>query len=304
MVIIFLRWQAGPALFSKSLIRGSYLDLGVDWAIIAMPVAMLMIAGEFDLSVGSVYCLGAAGLFKLFQMGFGPWEAFIIIVLGCIAIGALHGIITLRLGIPSFITTLAGMWIWRSLARGMWAYTPTAPSAPIQYFHNIFGVRMFFGYFYSKFVLMIFLFIAFWIILERTSLGNSIFAAGGDYESARARGARPDRTKFIMFIFTAVFAGFAGMLTATTTGGAATRMGLGYELMMIAAAVIGGCALMGGIGTVIGAVIGVLLLRFLYSGIILIGVESQWFQGIVGLVMLLAVVLNRNFRRKIIKRFT
>lgn len=302
VIVISFRWLAGPSLFAKSLIRGSLLDLGVDWCFMAMPVAILMIAGEFDLSVGSVYAFGGCGLFKLFQMGLGPWEGFIIVILACIVIGMIHGVITIRLGIPSFVTTLGGMWIWRSVTRAMWEYTPTAPEAPVEYFDNILGMPMLNNWFYSKFVLMVAVFIVLWIILERTSLGNSIFAAGGDYESALARGARPDRTKFIMFILTAAFAGFAGMVTATTTGGAATRMGMGYELMMIAAAVIGGCSLRGGIGSVEGALIGVFLLRFINSGVILIGVGPAWFLGIVGLAMLLAVVLNRNFRRRVVRK--
>lgn len=303
-VVVFFRWQVGSILFAKSIIRGSILDLGVDWALIALPVAMLMISGEFDLSVGSVYAIGACGIFKLFQLGLHPLISFSIIISACALIGLLHGTITLKLGIPSFITTLGGMWVWRSVVNTFWEYTPTAPQDAIEYFDNVFGVPMACGWFYSKFIFLIGIFIILWIVLERTPFGNSIFAAGGNFEAALARGAKPERTKFFMFILTSTLAGFSGIVSATSTGATMTNTGTGYELFMIAAAVIGGCSLAGGIGSLEGAFIGVFLLRFINTGVIQMGVESKWFQGIVGVIMILAVILNRNFRERVVRKLT
>lgn len=303
-VLAFFYWQVGDILFDKTIIRGSILDLGVNWAIVALPVAMLMISGEFDLSVGSVYALGAGGIFKLFQLGFHPLLAFILTIIACALVGMLHGTITLKLGIPSFITTLAGMWFWRSVINAIWEYTPTAPPEAIQYFDSVFGVKMAGGWFYSKFIILIGLFIILWVILERTPFGNSIFAAGGNYEAALARGAKPERTKLIMFIATSTLAGFAGVVSATSSGATMTNTAMGLELYMIAAAVIGGASLMGGVGSVEGALIGTFLLRYINTGVIQLGIESKWFQGIVGMVLLLAVILNRNFRNRVVRRLT
>jgi simple sugar transport system permease protein len=303
-VLAFFYWQVGDILFHKTIIRGSLLDLGVNWAIVALPVAMLMISGEFDLSVGSVYALAAGGIFKLFQIGLHPLLAFIIIIAGCSLIGLLHASITLRLGIPSFITTLAGMWFWRSVVNAMWDYTPTAPADAINYFDNVFGVKLMWGWFYSKFLILLAIFIILWIVLERTPFGNSIFAAGGNYEAALARGSKPERTKMVMFIITSTLAGFAGIVSATSAGATMTNTATGLELYMIAAAVIGGASLTGGVGSVEGAFLGTFLLRYINTGVIQMGIESKWFQGIVGVVLLLAAVLNRNFRNKVIRRFT
>jgi len=303
-VLAFFYWQVGGILFNKSIVRGSILDLGVNWAIVALPVAMLMIAGEFDLSVGSVYALGACGIFKLFQMGFHPLVSFIIIIAACSLIGFIHGTVTLRLRIPSFITTLAGMWFWRSVVNSLWQYSPTAPGDAIRYFDNIFGVRLAGGWFYSKFLFLVGIFVILWIILERMPFGNTIFAAGGNYEAALARGAKPKRTKLVLFILTSTLAGFAGVVSATSSGATMTNTATGLELYMIAAAVIGGASLTGGVGSVEGALVGTFLLRYINTGVIQMGIESKWFQGIVGVVLLLAAVLNRNFRRKVIKRFT
>lgn len=302
-VLVFFYWQVGDILFNKSIIRGSLLDLGVNWAIVAMPVAMLMISGEFDLSVGSVYALAAGGIFKLFQIGLHPLLSFVIIIIACFLIGLIHASITLKLGIPSFITTLAGMWFWRSVLNAMWRYTPTAPANAIDYFDNVFGVRLAGGWFYSKFLFLVVIFVILWIVLERTPFGNSIFAAGGNFEAALARGSKPQRTKMVMFILTSTLAGFAGIVSATSSGATMTNTAMGLELYMIAAAVIGGASLTGGIGTVEGAFIGTFLLRFINSGVIQMGVESKWFQGIVGVILLLSAVLNRNFRSKVIRRF-
>ncbi len=303
-VLAFFYWQVGDILFNKSIVRGSILDLGVNWAIVAMPVAMLMISGEFDLSVGSVYALGACGIFKLFQVGLHPLLAFVIIIAACALIGLLHASITLRLGIPSFITTLAGMWFWRSVVNAMWQYTPTAPQSAINYFDNVFGVRLGGGWFYSKFLILVAIFAILWIVLERTPFGNSIFAAGGNYDAALARGSKPDRTKMVLFVLTSTLAGFAGVVSATSAGATMTNTATGLELYMIAAAVIGGASLTGGVGSVEGAFLGTFLLRYINTGVIQMGIESKWFQGIVGVVLLLAAVLNRNFRRRVIKRFT
>lgn len=303
-VLAFFYWQVGPILFNKSIIRGSLLDIGVNWAIVALPVAMLMIAGEFDLSVSSVYALGAGGIFKLFQMGFHPLLAFIIMIAACALIGLINGIVTLKLGIPSFITTLAAMWFWRSTLNGIWEYTPMAPQDAINYFGNVFGFKMLGGWVYSKFLLLLAIFAILWIVLERTPFGNSIFAAGGNFEAAQARGGKPERTKLIMFVVTSTLAGFAGIVSATSAGATMTNTGQGLELYMIAAAVIGGGSLAGGIGSVEGAFFGTFLLRYISTGVIQMGIESKWFQGIIGVVLLLAAILNRNFREKVMKRFT
>ncbi len=303
-VLAFFYWQVGDILFNKTIIRGSILDLGVNWAIVAMPVAMLMISGEFDLSVGSVYALAAGGIFKLFQIGLHPLLAFVVIIAACSLIGLLHASITLKLGIPSFITTLAGMWFWRSVVNAMWEYTPTAPADAIDYFDNAFGVKMAGGWFYSKFLILLGIFAILWIVLERTPFGNSVFAAGGNYEAALARGSKPERTKMVMFIVTSTLAGFAGVVSATSAGATMTNTATGLELYMIAAAVIGGASLTGGVGTIEGAFIGTFMLRYINTGVIQMGIESKWFQGIVGVVLLLAAVMNRNFRNKVIRRFT
>ncbi len=303
-VLAFFYWQVGDILFNKSIVRGSLLDMGVNWAIVALPVAMLMIAGEFDLSVGSVFALGAGGIFKLFQLGFHPLLAFIIMLAACALIGLLHGTITLKLGIPSFITTLAGMWFWRSTVNAMWSYTPTAPQDAINYFNNAFGVKMLGGWCYSKFLLLLAIFVILWIVLERTPFGNSIFAAGGNYGAAQARGSKPERTKFVMFIVTSTLAGFAGIVSATSAGATMTNTAQGLELYMIAAAVIGGASLTGGIGSIEGAFLGTFLLRYINTGVIQMGIQSNWFQGIIGVVLLLSAVLNRNFRRRVVRRFT
>ncbi|MBS3812736.1 ABC transporter permease [Candidatus Bipolaricaulota bacterium] len=304
VVLAFFYWQVGDILFNKSIVRGSILDLGVNWAIVALPVAMLMISGEFDLSVGSVFALGASGIFKLFQIGLHPLLAFVIILAACALIGFVHASITIKLGIPSFITTLAGMWFWRSVVNAMWSYTPSAPRSAIEYFNNVFGVRMAGGWFYSKFLFLIAIFVILWIVLERTPFGNSIFAAGGNYDAALARGSKPDRTKLVLFILTSTLAGFAGVVSATSAGATMTNTAMGLELYMIAAAVIGGAALTGGVGSLEGAFIGTFLLRYINTGVIQMGIQSKWFQGIIGVVLLLAAVLNRNFRSRVIKRFT
>ncbi len=138
----------------------------------------------------------------------------------------------------------------------------------------------------------------FTVVLNSTSYGNAVFAAGGNPEAARAQGINVRRVKVMNFVLSGVLAAVAGITEAARFKVVEPLRGTGYELDVIAATVIGGTLLTGGYGSIIGSVLGILIAFMLKTGLVLIGVEADWFRGVLGIIMIVAVVINTNIRRQ------
>jgi len=261
--------------------------------IIAIGEAFLMISGEFDLSVGGVYALGGA-LFVVLANSLPSFLAFIITLGVAAFIGYVNGVITLRGGIPSFITTLGTMMITRgilliatggfSLAYKGDTFVPMILSKLVGY-----GFR-------PSHIWFIALALLFSFILTRARYGNWVFAAGGNKEIARMMGVNTDSVKLRNFMISAVMAALAGCMAISRFKFANVAFGQGYELEAIAAVVIGGTSIFGGEGTVFGTLVGLFIPAVLQSGFVIIGVQPYW-QGVaVGSVLIAAVYVDQSRR--------
>jgi simple sugar transport system permease protein len=273
--------------------------------IMALGVGVLMIAGEYDLSVGMLYSFLAIFCATLTTLWQGDIEAeqasalmpfvALAIVLGMGAlIGCLHAFITLRFAIPSFIATLGGMLFWRSATlffHGAVAirYKPTEP------FATIFGGQ--FGIVSSSILWLTVMSVIFYFLLHHHRLGNHFFAVGGNRNAAVAIGINPNRTKTIAFAIAGAMAAFSGVLAATRVGSIQPGGGAGMELQSIAACVIGGAALTGGRGSILGIVLGTALVFTIQDVLLLTGAPAYYFDGFVGMLIVIAVVLNTAVRR-------
>ena len=267
--------------------------------ILVIGVSLLMISGEFDLSVGSVFALAPILNGLLLNSNWDPLVAFILPLLVCLGIGAINGIVTTKLGIPSFITTLGAMMVWRGvvlLISDGWPFPWVEAARP---YANVLTGDL--GFIRMSVLWYLGLIVVFWIMLERTRFGNWMFAVGGNPEKARALGINPDRVKIINFAIVSFLAGLAGMAQYLRVESAMPTAGFMIELDAIAASVIGGTALFGGAGSVIGGLIGSVLIRILDNGLILAGAPSYWFRVFVGLLLVAAVVLNRIVEKRIEK---
>jgi D-xylose transport system permease protein len=138
----------------------------------------------------------------------------------------------------------------------------------------------------------------FWVVLNHTRYGNAVFATGGNQEAARAQGINAQRVKVLNFVISGTLAAVGGMMEVGRFKVVEPLRGSGYELDAIAAVVIGGTLLNGGYGSVIGAVIGILITFTLKTGTVLIGIKAEWFRGVLGIIMILAVIVNTNIRRQ------
>ncbi|WP_322890878.1 MULTISPECIES: ABC transporter permease [unclassified Yoonia] len=309
----------------------NWSTVSAQFMIIAVGACMLMIAGEFDLSVGSM--IGFAGMsiaIMSVTLGWPVWVAILLTFALCIAIGALNGIIVVRTGLPSFIVTLAFLFI----LRGFTIFFPQlierrtiiggiSEAAAGDWLAPVFGGKIggaFFVWLGDLGVIEVFSrgtragqpvvdgipMLIIWalglvaiahIILTRTQFGNWIFAAGGDAQAARYVGVPVDRVKIQMFMFTAFCACVFATCQVIEFGSAGADRGLLKEFEAIIAVVIGGALLTGGYGSVIGAALGALIFGVVQQGLFFAGVESSLFRVFLGVILLFAVILNTYIRR-------
>lgn len=307
--------------------------VSAQFMIIAVGACLLMIAGEFDLSVGSM--IGFAGMMiAIFSvtLGWPVWMAILVTFVLCVAIGGLNGYIVVRTGLPSFIVTLAFLFI----LRGFTIFLPQTVErktiiggirdvAEGDWLAPLFGGKIggpFFQWMGEAGLIAVFergnragqpvvdgipmlivwalVLVAFGhFLLTRTRFGNWIFAAGGDAQAARYVGVPVNKVKILMFMFTAFCATVFATCQVMEFGSAGADRGLLKEFEAIIAVVIGGALLTGGYGSVIGAALGALIFGVVQQGLFFAGVESSLFRVFLGVILLMAVILNTYIRRMI-----
>ncbi|MCC6314951.1 MAG: ABC transporter permease [Thermomicrobiales bacterium] len=261
--------------------------------IMAVGMTVLLVAGGFDLSVGSVLALGGALAGWLIVAGLPIPLAVLIGILVGPAIGLANGLLVTKVGINPLITTLGMMSIVRGavLLIGGGFGISNLP----QEFNNL-GQTVILG-FQSPIWVMVVLAIVGDVLLRRSRPLRQAYYVGGNERSARLSGIPVDRVKIWAFILTSTVAALAGVLTAARFGSASVTAGTGVELSVIAAVVIGGASLAGGEGTVLGAILGVLLLQVIQSALTLLDVPLYWQPISIGGVLILAVGLDAISRR-------
>ena len=266
--------------------------------LIALGATILMISGEFDLSVGSVFAFGTVvPVILVAKFGVDPWVGFAVATAAAMIIGYANAFITLRFRIPSFVATLGMLFIIRSsavVASG--GFPPRWPKHMPD--------MVFVGYLSEGGIvrasLLWYLGVALVLgwLLHRTNFGNWIYASGAHKQSAQDMGINTRRVKTVCFMICSTLAAWAGIIQALRTHSAFPSVGNGYELQAIAAAVIGGVALFGGAGSILGPIIGIIIIRMLDNGIVMARVDSAYFKLFIGGLTVAAVVLNVVLRRR------
>ncbi|MDZ4764075.1 MAG: ABC transporter permease [Chloroflexota bacterium] len=268
---------------------------------IALGMTMLMTSGEFDLSVGSVFGFAPIIMWTVYNTGAAPLEfGFVVAMLLAVVIGFANGWFVTKLKIPSFLVTLGMLLVVRGTAlyitdgfpQGTWQAESPLMELLVGDF-TIFGFRMYASLFwFIGFALVL------GYILTQTKFGNWILASGGNANAARARGVRVSQTKILLFILTSVLAAYAGITSSIRVQAANPNSGTSYELEVIAMVVIGGTSLTGGRGTIIGTVIGVLILRMMRNGIVMVGVPGLAYNIFIGAIILGMMSLHSWLERR------
>lgn len=303
VVGIFFSFQSSTFITLDGI--ANWTDVASTIAIPAIAVALLMIGGEFDLSAGVM--TGTAGLtmgILATKVGMNIWLAIAITLLFAAAIGFANGYMVQRTKLPSFIVTLATFFMLQGINLGVTkaimggvVVSGISASAGFDLAHKIFA-----GTFWSPHDFQITL--IWWVvfaaigswILSRTRFGNWIFAVGGDANAARNSGVPVDKVKIGLFMATSVLAAITGMMIALRLGSMQAAQGVGLEFQYIIVAVVGGCLLTGGFGSVIGSSLGAIIIGMAFIGIQFAGWNTDWRFLFLGLILLIAVLVN-NFIR-------
>ncbi|MEM2163819.1 MAG: ABC transporter permease [Fervidicoccaceae archaeon] len=275
------------------------LKITPELGIVALGVTILMIGGELDLSVGSVFGFAPLIMAVMLQSGINTWIAFMFTLILCLGIGTAQGIVTVKTGIPSFITTLGGMLIWRGLALVVTGGHPMY-FTPSKDFAMVLTGKLY-PFVYSQLLIFLALVVLLHFLLERHKFGNWVYAVGGKRDAAEAMGINVARVKVILFALCSLLAGLGGIIQSTRMSQAMPNQGDGLEFDAIAAAVIGGTSLFGGVGTVIGTVLGEFLSRIIENGLIIIRAPSYYFRLYIGIVIIVAVIGNLYIQRRALK---
>jgi simple sugar transport system permease protein len=254
-----------------------------------------MIAGEFDLSIGANAIFISIVMAQLAGGGMSLWLAALIGLAIGAGIGLLNGVLTQALRIPSFITTLGTMGVWT--AATLFVHGSASETfLPAGAFQTVFSGQ--FGWIPAEVIWFIVLGIVFWVVLQRTSIGNHMFAAGGNRAAAIASGVAVNKAKLTAFTVAGALAAVSGILAASRVGSISPGDTTTLPLQAIAASVIGGVILTGGTGTVLGMMIGAALIYWIQDVLLLSAAPGYYLTAFVGALIILAAWSYEMFRRR------
>lgn len=262
-------------------------------------MALILITGGLDLSIGSVYALGALITGEC-MMGFGlpvPIAICIGIIVG-LACGAINGAMVVYMGIPPMIATLGMQYIARGIVSVLTKGVPIYPLS--EQFVKIEAIKLF-GIIPVVIPFSIILAILGHLILSKTVFGRSVYAIGGNQEAARISGINIAKTKMYIYIAMGGLASLAGILMSSRLGSAEPSTGTGLEMKVICAAVIGGVSVSGGMGTMFGAALGALFMEALTNSLTVMKISVYWQNVVFGIVLILSVLLDL-YKRSLIKK--
>ncbi len=261
-------------------------------AFIAFGMTFVIITGGIDLSVGSVMALSSALVATLMISGVAPILAIILGILIGAILGSINGFIITKGKVVPFIATLSTMAIYRGATLVLTEGNPITKFEGGKIFEMIGR-----GYIFKipfPVILMILAFAILYVLLHRTTFGRKVFSIGGNEKAAYIAGINSHRVKFIVYTISGMLASIAGLILTSRLNSAQPTAGVAYEMDAIAAVVIGGTSMAGGYGRIVGTIIGALIIGTLNNGLNLLGVSSFYQQIVQGIVILIAVLLDRK----------
>jgi simple sugar transport system permease protein len=299
-VVLFLIFTFWADNFLSLVSLTNILTIASIKGIFVVGVAMVIISGEFDMSVGSTLAVASYVFALTLESGVSPLLAMLLALGVSALLGLINGLIVTKTGIPSFIATLGTLLAYRGIARALGGGNFASYSGEKPYLFTILNgelefinrlgtpagsARLTIAWF------ILFVIIAF-LVMSRTRYGNWVYATGGNRDAALAQGVNTNFVIITNFVITGMLAGFAGLVQFASRPAVDPLRGEGWEFIAVAACVIGGIWLKGGYGTIIGAALGIVLLQMVEQGLILIGVDVQLFQATIGLILISAVIVS------------
>lgn len=299
-VVVFVILSFASPVFLTQAVWGSIMQIVAELGVVAIPVTLLMISGDFDLSVGSVFGLSAALVPFLAGHGWGTWGAVFGTLAACVVIGLINAYLVVHRRLPSLIVTIGALMFYQGITLhvtggNIIGLSPQNTAALGVFNHTYGGFTVSAAWFVGIAVVAAF-------VLGWTQMGNWIFAVGGGRSAARTSGIKVNGVRTGLFVATSLGAGLGGIMQVSRLVTVDASRGLGLELQAILAAVVGGSSLFGGAGGVIGTAFGVLILGMAEIGLVLLSVPAYWYQTGVGLFLVVTVATNEGVRERVRNR--
>jgi simple sugar transport system permease protein len=290
-----------PRTFLSPQIYAAYMSTIPFFAIIALPLTMVVIAGEMDLSFGSIMAIGMLAFVNVFETTSNLALAFVACLVTGFLVGLLNGIIVVRLGIPSLVATIGTQFFWRGVVLVITGGHPASlvPAKGTILRQALVGRLA--GYVPAQMIWTVIVAVLVWIFLNRHRFGAHVYLVGDNEDSARLMGVNVDRTRMMVFAVVGLAAAFAGLLASLEVSYFWVTLGEGYLLRTLASVFLGGTSVFGGIGTILGTFVGCFIIGAIEAGTVAIGLTGFWTQLIYGLIIILSVsmhaVVNRRLAR-------
>jgi simple sugar transport system permease protein len=301
LVIWVILVIAAPRTFTTADIYKAFAESVPFYGIMALPITLLIIAQEIDLSFGSVMAVSVVAFLWVFKATGSPLLALIACLGTGFLVGLLNGIIVVKIGIPSLITTIGTQFFWRGFilvvtGAVLQSLTPAQEASPI--LRDVLVGRLF-GELPTQMIWMVVVAFLVWLLLNRHRFGAHIYLIGDNTNSARLMGVNVDRTRMLIFAIVGMAAGLAGLIASYDVSNFFPSLGDGYLLQTLAAVFLGGTPVLGGTGTILGTFVGCFIIGAIEPGTVAVGLTGFWTQLIYGLIIVVSVAMHTILRRRV-----
>jgi simple sugar transport system permease protein len=287
-----------PNTFLSPQIYAAFMATVPFFGIIALPLTMVIIAGEMDLSFPAIMAISMVAFIFVFELFGSVFVALIgALIMGVIA-GLLNGALVVWIGIPSLVVTIGTQFFWRGASLVIRNGTGFSLVAARDSFTYQLLVGKTFGYIPNQFIWMVIVGIVSWIILNRTRLGAHIYLIGDNEKSAELMGVNTRFTRVMVFVIVGIASAFAGVLASLHVSYFWPSLGDGYLLQTLASVFLGGTSVFGGVGTILGTFLGSYIIGAIEAAIVAIGLTGFWTQLIYGLIIILSVSMHAILRKR------
>jgi simple sugar transport system permease protein len=302
LLVIWLLFVIGaPETFLSSTIYAAYMSTIPFFAIIALPLTLVVIAGEMDLSFPSIMAVGLVAFTKVFAVTNNVLLAFVACLAAGFLVGLLNGVIVVKVGVPSLVATIGTQFFWRGLVlvvtnAGGTSLVPVKETALRQAL-----VGRLADYVPAQMIWTVAIAISVWTLLNRHKLGAHVYLIGDNRDSAKLMGVNVERTRMLVFAIVGLAAAFAGLLASLEVSYFWVTLGEGYLMNTLASVFLGGTSVFGGVGTIFGTFVACFIIGTINAGMVAIGLTGFYTQLIYGLIIVISVslqvVLNRRLAR-------
>jgi simple sugar transport system permease protein len=300
--VLLLLWVIfiifAPNTFLSSNIYGSFMATVPFFGIVALPLTMLVIAGDIDLSFPSIMAVGVVAFFQVYTLTANVWIAFFACLFSGFIVGLINGLIVVKIGIPSLIATIGTQFFWRGVVLVVQA---GRGAVLVEQKNTRLGsllVGKLFDFVPMQMVWFVLIAILVWAILNRHQFGAHVYLIGDNENSARLMGINVDRTRILLFAFVGVAAALAGLIASLHVSNFFTTLGEGHLLTTLASVFLGGTYVFGGTGTILGTFVATFIIGSINAGIVAIGLTGFWTQLIYGLIITVSTSMHTMIRNR------